>query len=769
MSVAEPPSVTPLPLPEPPRHKPRVKKLRLFLLLSGLSVLALVSTVFGMMMAVASDLGDLADSNAFRNTPNSVLKDVYGRQIGVLVNNQNLVFVPYEEISPAMRHAIIAIEDKRFFTNSGIDIRGIGRAFFNDVFGGGGTQGGSTITQQFVKNAENQQNNRTIFEKLREAAMAYHLTRKWKKEKILTQYLNTIYFGNGAYGVESAARIYFGADHPGCGTRGQPTCASQLDVGESALLAGMVANPSGYDPQNRWPEAMARRNVVLEKMLEQHYVTQTDLDLAKEETAPPAIQPPTEQVKVEDPLEPGRQLNVGYFNNWVRQQLVDRYGPQKAFRSGWQVQTTLDIDMQAAAEHAVNSYLPWASDGSRPTASMVVIDNDSGEVRAMVGGPDYAERPFNLATQGQRQPGSSFKPFVLAAAIRAGISPGSTWESRKKIFDVPGTHGKEKFVVNNYEGNYSGITTLASATTFSDNSVYAEVGYKTGFRNISKMATAMGIRTPVSTNPAISLGGLKDGVTVLDMAHAYETFAMRGKRVEGSLGAPNGGPVGVRRIYEQNGKDEVHQNETKTKEIFNTDLADAVTPILQSVVNHGTGVKAQYGGFAAGKTGTTENYGDAWFVGWTEKYTIAVWVGYPDSVKSMEADYGGSPVAGGTFPAQIWRAFVVQAIQIDAQHEAERAAKAGEDAPPAPEISTTATPVDPSAPTDTTGGDAAPADDTTAPPEQTGGDNAPANPQTPVPEQPTAPPTNDGGDTQTDPGETGGTSPGTGGAAPPGN
>src|SRR4051812_8356798 len=306
MSVAEPPSVTRLPLPdpgEPPkRRRPKIKKLRFLLLLLGISALALVSTVFGMMMAVASDLGDLATDTRFKDVQNSALYDINGKQIGVLVNNKNLVFVTYDQISPAMRHAIIAIEDKRFLTNSGVDIRGIGRAFFNDVFGGGGTQGGSTITQQFVKNAEKQQNNRTVFEKLREAAMAYHLTRKWSKEKILTQYLNTIYFGNGAYGIESAARIYFGDVHQGCGTRNHPACASELTPAEAALLAGMVANPSGYDPQTRWPYAMARRNTVLQKMVEQHYLSQTEFDDAvQNNTAPPVIQPPQEQVQVVDP------------------------------------------------------------------------------------------------------------------------------------------------------------------------------------------------------------------------------------------------------------------------------------------------------------------------------------------------------------------------------------------------------------------------------------------------------------------------------------
>ena len=764
MSVAEPPSISPVPMPddgEPPRTKPKIKKLRLLLLVFGLSSLALVSTVFGMMMAVASSLGDLAEDKRFDDAPNSVLEDARGRQIGVLVNNQNLVYVSYDEIAPAMVHAIIAIEDRRFFTNPGVDIRGIGRAFVNDVFGGGPTQGGSTITQQFVKNAENQHQNRTVFEKLREAAMAYHLTRKWDKEKILTEYLNTIYFGNGAYGVESAARIYFGDVHPDCGTRGNPKCASQLRVEEAALLAGMVANPSGFDPTTRWDAAMERRNIVLDAMLEEGYLDTTSHDEARAQTAPPLVQPPQDLTKVEDPLAPGEHLNVGYFNDWVRQQLVDRYEARRAFRSGWRVRTTLDIDMQAAAEHAIASYL---SNPEGPQASMVVIDNDSGAVRAMVGGPDYSEKPFNLATQGQRQPGSAFKPFVLAAALRAGISPSDTFESRKKQFDVPGTNGKEKFVVNNYEGNYAGIATLASATTFSDNSVYAEVGYKTGFGKIAKMARDMGVRTPVSTNPAVTLGGLEQGVTVLDMAHAYETFANRGTRINGSLGARGGGPVGIRFIREADAdEDEFYaENEIVEREIFSSEMGDVITPILQTVVTRGTGTNAQWGGFAAGKTGTTENYGDAWFVGWNERFTVAVWVGYPDSIKSMETEYGGSPVAGGTFPADIWRAFIVQAEAIMEQRALEEAAEDGEEVPTSSvPLPTDAAPIDPSQSTETvpeTGGT-----ETPVTPEEDTGDTAPVpEPEPETPETPATPPPTGEDDTGT-----GGASPGTGGAAPP--
>ncbi|MCW3065390.1 MAG: penicillin-binding protein family, partial [Solirubrobacterales bacterium] len=253
------------------RRKPvKIKKLRLTLILLGLSLLAFVSTVFGMMMAVASDVPQLENYQQFKNERNSVLYDIHGAKLGILTGNQNVVLVPYRSIAPVMVRAIVAIEDKRFWTNSGIDVRGIGRAFWADVTNQSAVQGASTITQQFVKNALAAQRNRTVFEKLREAAIAYHLTRKWSKQKILSEYLNSSYFGNGAYGIESAARTYFGKAHPNCDTNA--TCAHQLTLPEAALLAGMVASPSAFDPIAHPLAATRRRNLVLKAMLDQKYI-----------------------------------------------------------------------------------------------------------------------------------------------------------------------------------------------------------------------------------------------------------------------------------------------------------------------------------------------------------------------------------------------------------------------------------------------------------------------------------------------------------------
>ena len=652
---------------KPPRRKVRIRKLRVFALLAGLGVLAAVSTVFGMMMAVASDLPQLEDP--LRG--NSVLLDANGNEIGLLTGNNRQLFVSEAQIAPVMKQAIISIEDRRFYTNEGYDLRGIARALYQDVLHKGAVQGGSTITQQFVKNALAAQNDRTLFVKLREAALAYQLTRKWTKERILRNYLNTIYFGNGAYGIESAAQTYFGHDHPGCERDKVRPCASRLEPQEAALLAGMVASPSGFDPTQHPAAARARRDVVLGRMLEQGFISREQYDNARAESLPTRadIEPPREDTK------------YPYFTSWVKQQVVDKLGggqlgARRAFTGGLTVQTTLDSRMQEAATAAIRNWLPFASG---PRASMVAIENKTGMVRAMVSGDDYAKSSFNLATQGQRQPGSSFKPFVLAEALRQHISPSSVWTSKKKVFTLK---GGEKFTVNNYGDAYAGVTTLANATTNSDNSVYAELGLKLGPDKVARMARRLGIRTRVSHNAANALGGLKEGVTPLDMAHAYETFAQHGKLTYGSMSpgdpdnrkvTPIPGPVAIDAIGRGKGDDfkplesggRSLQNHLRARQVISPAIADQVGSILQTVVKSGTATRAFVPGVTiSGKTGTTEGYGDAWFVGWTKEYTVAIWVGYPDRFKPMETEFQGDPVAGGTYPAGIFKTFIESLVSM---------------------------------------------------------------------------------------------------------
>ncbi len=651
----------------------RLKKLRFLLILFAVLLLGLVSFVFGMFMAVASTLPSLDNRQEFNNARNSVLLDDLGRPLGVL-SHQNQILLTPGQIPRIVKDAVISIEDKRFQTNSGVDIRAIGRAFVQDVLHSGSVQGASTIEQQFVKNALQAQSHRTIFEKLREAALAYQLAHKWSKEKIITEYLNTIYFGNGAYGIEAAARTYFGQDvnHLGCGGgvgSHSQYCVQQLSPAEAALLAGIIQSPTGYDPVTHPAEARARRDLVLKQMLEQSYITRADYEesVAQALPAPKDIQPP-HQTLVEG-------IDAGYFTSWVSQQVIERYTATRAFTGGLKITTTLDLDLQRAAEQAINGYLPGPEG---PTAALVAIENSTGEVRAMVGGRNYNESPFNLATEGERQPGSSFKAFDLAAALQGGISPGSVWSSHVKTFIVPGTHGSEKFVVHNDEGSYAGSDTLTGATAFSDNSIYAEVGLKVGTHRIARLAHRMGIRTPISTNPAMTIGGLKVGVTPLDMAHAYETIAHGGERVGGTL-IPDSAPVGIqevdagsRLLPDGHHRDVEH---TMLTRVLPTGVAETETSMLETVLQYGTAHAAAIGQFAAGKTGTTSNFGDAWFVGWNKKYTVAVWVGYPNRLIPMTTEFGGKPVFGGTFPALIWHNFMLSTIHVEKERAEHAAAK----------------------------------------------------------------------------------------------
>ncbi len=653
----------------PARGRPRLKRLRFLAILFAVLLLGLVSFLFGIFISVASDLPSLTRFSQLKDAQSSVLLDDLGHPIGI-VSQQNRVIVTPAQIPQIVKEAVISIEDKRFRTNGGVDVRGIARAFTQDILHKGTVQGASTIEQQFIKNALQAQSHRTIFEKLREVALAYQLSHKWSKEKILTAYLNTIYFGNGAYGIESAAQTYFGheVNHLACGTPTHALCVEQLKPWEAALLAGVIQNPSGYDPANHPVAARVRRDVVLGQMLAQGYIEPPVYEESIKQALPAAkdIQAPREQT-IEG-------VDSGYFTSWVQQQVIERYGAPRAFDGGLRITTTLDLELQRAAEHAVNSYL---ENPSGPTASLVAIENSTGEVRAMVGGRDYSTTPFNLATNGERQPGSSFKAFDLAAALKDGISPESTWTSKQKIFIVPHTGGKEKFVVHNDEGNYTGSNTLTGATAYSDNSIYAEVGLKVGTERIAKLAHRMGITTPLSTNPAMTIGGLTVGVTPLDMAHSYETIAHGGRRVSGTL-AGEGEPVAIQEVDAGTHTlpDGAHRdvNQVKTKPVLPPPVAATETSMLQTVLQYGTGKAAAIGQFAAGKTGTTSNYGDAWFIGWDSRYTVAVWVGYPDGLVPMTTQFNGNPVLGGTFPALIWHNFIVSAMVID-KARAENAAK----------------------------------------------------------------------------------------------
>jgi penicillin-binding protein 1A len=663
---APPPPAAPTP-PEK-RRKPRLKKLRFLFVLLGLGILGLFSMVFGMMAAVSQDLPAIYDFAQFKASKNSEVFDSTGEPVGTLTSNQNKILLSSGQISPNIKNAVVSIEDSRFYEHNGVDFQGIGRALIKDILSQSASQGASTITEQFVKNALAAQGSRTIFEKFREAALAYRLERHWSKDKILTEYLNTIYFGEGAYGIEAAARTYFGDAHPGCGTPTEP-CASVLEPWEAATIAGIIASPSAYDPKLFPENALVRRNLVLEKMSQQGYITEQQYDEGVKQAlpAPSDISPPTLESK------------APYFTAWMRQELVDRFGAAKAFFGGLKVKSTINLRLQAAAEEAVNSYLGYLP----PTASVVVLDNHDAGVKAMVGGPDFETKPFNLATLGHRQPGSSVKTFTLITALEEGISPYTTYESAPQEFAF-GKHHQETFVVHNDEDSYLGSCDIVCATTYSDNSIYAQLALeglegKTIHEKTSSIAATihkMGYTDPISTNPAMVLGGFKEGVTPLLWTYAYMTLANDGVRVSGSLAPkPGDSPIAYTRVTDQDGNViKGGSNNIEHTPVVSPETAATAKSILETVVSSGTGVHANIGAEGQwGKTGTTENSGDAWFCGSAVEVTACVWVGYADSVTSMDTLYNGGPVMGGTFPALIWASVISAWEQIKAEIDAERA------------------------------------------------------------------------------------------------
>jgi penicillin-binding protein 1A len=612
----------------PAKPRRRIRKLRLLVVLMLLSLISLAAFTFGLVTAIASEIPQLDPARRHVESDGYIYADNGNRILAVLRGSQSRVLIRSAEISPWIKHAIIDVEDRRFEQHRGIDVRGMARALWADVLNKGVVQGGSTITQQYVKNAY-VHNKRSIARKLREAALAWQLEQRWSKDKILTAYLNTIYFGNGAYGVQQASRTYFRHD------------AKKLTLPEAALLAGIPADPTLYDPVSHPGQAHARRLVVLRDML-----GQGDIGPSQFRAAARAPLPAPQKVHL-----PGTEGPAQYFVNYVKQQLATKYPERKIYGGGLRVQTTIDLNLQRLARNAISKWLP---DPNGPSAALVAMDTHTGSVLAMVGGSNYRRSQFNLAVQGERQPGSSFKPFVLATALQEGISTATTFESHPVVLYAGGTF----WPVRNYEDQYLGPIDLTTATIHSDNSVYAQLTRIVGPPNIVRTAHALGIKSPLKSYFAIGLGA--QAVNPLEMARAFASFANGGARIDGSLFGNQ--PRAIVSVAE--GKRQPKYNLPAPRHQLRPEVAEQINSILQGVIREGTGRHAALpdGRPAAGKTGTTENYGDAWFVGYTPQLVAAVWVGYPNKLVPMMSEFHGDPVAGGTFPALIWKSFMETAL-----------------------------------------------------------------------------------------------------------
>lgn len=600
-------------------------------------LLATAAFFFGLVSGIATGIPSLDPSRVQAGEVNGYVYADDGKSIlAVLRGSQARVLVEWPEISPWIKHAIVDVEDRRFYEHRGVDLRGILRAVWADVRQKGVVEGGSTITQQFVKNSL-VHSQRTIARKLKEAALAWQLEHRWSKTRILTAYLNTIYFGNGAYGIQIASKTYFGHG------------AAKLTLPEAALLAGIPGDPSRYDPVANPRAARRRREIVLRAMLSQDHITPADFRKANAAPLP----------KPQDVGLPGTQTGKApYFTNYVKQLLVDRYGTGRVFGEGFRVRTSINLTLQQDARDAISK---WLTDAAGPSAALVAMDPRDGRVLAMIGGNSYRRSQFNLAVQGERQPGSSFKPFVLATALEEGIAPGSQLVSKPVVLYAGGTF----WSVHNFEGSYLGPIDLTQATIHSDNTVYAQLTRLVGPPNIVRTAHRLGISSPLKAYFSIGLGA--QAVNPLEMARAFSSFANGGFRIDGSLTHDHARAIiaigDKDSTYVACNRPHVSCNSAQPNRVLSPASSAIINSILQGVVTQGTGRQATLPGRpVAGKTGTTENYGDAWFIGYTPQLVTAIWVGYPNKLVPMTSQFHGRPVVGGTFPALIWKAFMEKAL-----------------------------------------------------------------------------------------------------------
>ena len=545
-----------------------------------------------------------------------------GETMAVLKAEENRSPVDLKQVPDHLIDAVIAVEDERFWQHGGVDIRSTGRAMISNVEAGGVTQGGSTITQQLVKNTLVTP-ERSLGRKLKEAVLALRVEGELSKEEILEKYLNTVYFGSGAYGVQAAAETYFGVD------------VEDVTVGQAALMAGIIRNPTGYEPFRNPDQAKERRSVALDQMAKEGYIEEDEADRLREEPLPTA--PHTLLPAPND-----------YFVEEVKQRLLDdpRLGEtaqeryNAVFKGGLQIFTTMDPRMQAIGEEKVESILPSSKRGI--TAALVTLEPYSGAVRAMVGGPNFEQARYNLVTQGLRQPGSSWKAFVLMAGIEAGYGPRHTINGTSPC---PVRAGGRPWLPSNYGESTGGVASVTTAMAKSYNCAFVRMGLKVGLEKVTDVARRLGITSPLDDVPAMTLG--TEEVHPLDMASAYGTIANDGLRHE---------PYFVERVLDRNGK-VIFEGPDAGEQVVEVNHARIATQIMRAVVSGGTGTRASVPGRqVAGKTGTSQNYENAWFVGYTPQLATAVWMGSPVGNVPM----GG--VTGGSYPAAIFGAFMRAAL-----------------------------------------------------------------------------------------------------------
>lgn len=611
------------------RKKPRKNsKARRILKRIGIGCILAAVILAGSVAGIATGYMDgLPKLSAYKDLGRDQTSKIFaadGTLLATLHAEQDREIISAADIPKNLQNAAVAIEDERFYLHHGVDLRAIFRAVYVNWRSGGVSEGGSTLTQQYVRNSFISP-EQSYSRKIKEAALAYQLEQKYSKNKILEMYLNTVYFGEGCYGIEAAAMTYFGKH------------AKDVSLIEAATLAGLPGAPNLFDPYVDIKLCTTRRNRVLDKMALQKYISTKAAAEAKKQ---PIVLIPPKTSTAESPNA------APYFVEHVKLSLIDKYGANMVYRGGMRVYTTLDMRMQGLAESAVFGTLTEPDD---PEGALVAIDPKTGYIKALVGGRDFSKNKFNLATQALRSPGSAFKVMGLAAALEAKISPNRTYDA-----SAPKTlkYGGETWRVENYEGgSFSGSMSIAEATVWSVNAVYAQLALDVKPEKIAETAQKLGIMNPVPPYPSVILGALPEGATVLEMTSAYATLANDGVY---NL------PTSVTKITDTEGN-LIEEDKPVGKQAVSSDTARTVSNILKQVISRGTGSRANIGRPACGKTGTAEYKQDAWFCGYTPDLSCAVWMGYPEGSVTMGSIHGYPPY-GGSIPAIIWRTFMEGAL-----------------------------------------------------------------------------------------------------------
>ena len=567
---------------------------------------AAAASVVGYIVVVASDAPDIQELKPVDQGASSEVFASNGRRLGFIENDEVRQPVTTGKLPTSLKQATIAIEDERFYKHKGVDYEGVVRAAIKNLRSGETVQGGSTLTMQLVRNIYPIGRKRDFKRKIKEAKLAQELEDEHPKVWILTNYLNSVPYGTvggrTAIGAEAAARVFF--DKP----------ASKLTLPEAATLAGLPQAPSLYNPFRDPRAALSRRNDVLRRMRKLRMIS--DAEYQQAAAAPLGA-------KSNDYYFTKRE---SYFFDYVKEQLIERYGLETVRKGGLRIYTTIDLGKQKAARSAMKGQLPYSDD---PSSAIVSIDPRNGYIRAMASSSSYRQVKYNYAAQGRRQAGSTFKVMVLMAALRKGINPNTTtYVSHKLNLNTP--YGP--WEVNTYSNSYGGSMNLVTATLQSDNTVYAQLDLDVGPDAVRQAAYDMGITTKLDGYPAEGLGGLRLGVSPLEMANAYATIASFGIRHK---------PIAVKKVVFPDGKSE-DLGKPKGKRTFSQGTAWEATKILEQNIQRGTGTGANIGCPAAGKTGTVDDWTDAWFIGYTPKLTTATWVGYPNQ-KVLDAQRARDP------------------------------------------------------------------------------------------------------------------------------